>query len=284
MKKDLGLNSNNNQLLKADMVSIVTPLYNGAKFIAETIESVQAQTYSKWEMIIVDDCSTDNGHGKRIVEKYQRTDNRIKLIALNQNLGSSGARNAGIQASAHRYLAFLDADDLWSPFFLEKQLRFMHRQSALIAFSSYRRVDEETGNELLSPFIVPTKVDYTAILSSLPIFPSAAIIDQAKLGKRYFNEEMGSLRDDYVFWLSLLRNDVDYAYGNQDILCSYRMRKDSVTGNKRKVIIPHWRVLRQVEKLSLMKCIYYMSRWAWISFWKYNQLGRFSKVVQHAKL
>lgn len=263
--------------MSKEMVSIVTPLFNGAKFIAETIESVQAQTYTDWEMIIVDDCSIDNGHGKRIVKKYQGFDRRIKLIALTQNVGSSGARNAGIHASSGSYLAFLDADDLWAASFLEKQLSFIKKHNALIAFSSYRRIDEETRNEILSPFIVPERVDYNAILKSLPIFPSTAIVDQAKLGKRYFNQDMGSLRDDYVFWLSLLRQDVDFAYGNQDILASYRIRKDSVTGNKRKVILPHWRVLRQVEKLSVVKCLYYMGWWMWISFFKYNRLSVFQK-------
>jgi glycosyltransferase involved in cell wall biosynthesis len=198
-------------------------------------------------------------------------DPRIKLISLTVNKGSSGARNAGIEHAEGEYIAFLDSDDLWEANFLEKQLQFMKEKDASIVFSSYKRIGEETNEEILPPFIVPMKVNYKGILKSLPIFPSTTMINIGKIGKHYFDEHHGSLRDDYVFWLNLLKNHVDFAFGNQEILVSYRLRKDSVTANKLKVIKPHWNVLRHVEKLSFIESAYYLCWWAWISFRKYRK-------------
>ena len=251
-----------------DLVSIITPTYNCGAFIGRTIESVLAQTYENWEMIIVDDCSPDNGAGINEVMKF--TDKRIKLIESKVNKGSSGARNIALKAAIGKYIAFLDADDIWYPTFLDEQMNFMKENNARIVFSSYKRIDENTKEEILKPFIVPEKVNYKSLLKTCPIFPSTAIYDAEKCGKYYFNEEMGSLRDDYVYWLAMLK-ETDYAYGNSKILVNYRIRKSSVTGDKRKVIIPQWKVLRQVEKLSLLACCYYITCWAFISYFKYRK-------------
>lgn len=244
-------------------------MYNGAALVQETIDSVRSQTYPNWEMIIVDDCSPDNGQGKDIVNRIKATDSRIRLVSLPENKGSSGARNKGIENASGEYIAFLDADDLWNSKFLEKQLQFMTENDASIVFSSYKRISEDGQEEVFPPFIVPEKVNYRKILRSLPIFPSTAVMNAGKIGKNFFNEGMGSLRDDYVYWLNLLKHHVDFAYGNQEVLASYRLRKDSVTANKLRVIQPHWHVLRHVEKLSLLKSSYYLGWWMWISFRKY---------------
>lgn len=255
--------------MKKGLVSIVTPMYNGAALVQETIDSVRNQTYRDWEMIIVDDCSPDNGQGEAIVKRIIATDPRIKLVSLSENRGSAGARNKGIENASGEYIAFLDADDLWNPEFLEKQLQFMKKNDASIVFSSYKRISEDGQKETFAPFIVPKKVDYRKILRSLPIFPSTAVMNTGKIGKHFFNESMGSLRDDYVYWLNILKNHVDFAYGNQEVLAAYRLRQDSVTANKLRVIYPHWHVLRHIEKLSLLKSSYYLGWWMWISFRKY---------------
>lgn len=243
-------------------------MYKGAAFVGETIESVLRQTYTNWEMIIVDDCSPDNGAGISEVKKY--SDKRIRLIEGKVNRGSSGTRNIALKEAKGKYIAFLDSDDLWHDTFLEEQLNFMEKKKASIVFSSYRRIDEKTKAEVLKPFIVPERVNYKSLLKTCPIFPSTAIYDVIKCGKYYFNEEMGSLRDDYVYWLSMLKK-VDYAYGNPNILVDYRLRKTSVTANKKRVIVPQWRVLREVEKLSLLTCCYYIICWAFISYFKYRK-------------
>lgn len=254
---------------KTDLVSIITPMYKGAAFVGETIESVLAQSYQNWEMIIVDDCSPDDGAGIAEVNKYT-SDPRIKLIASKENRGSSGARNIALKEAQGRYIAFLDSDDIWHPEFLETQLRFMKENGAPLVFSSYRRIDENTKEELLTPFIVPEKVTYKSLLKTCPIFPSTAIYDTSKTPKVYFNEKLGSMRDDYVYWLKMLKS-IPSGYGNKDILVDYRMRKSSVTGNKKKVIKPQWNVLYKVEKLGLISSFYYLTCWAWISFLKYRR-------------
>lgn len=256
--------------MERDLVSIITPMYKGAAFVGETIESVMRQSYDNWEMIIVDDCSPDGGAGIAEVEKYAEKDGRIKLIASKENKGSSGARNIALKGANGRYIAFLDSDDIWHPDFLEKQLAFMKEKNAPLVFSSYNRIDENTKEEILSPFIVPESVTYKSLLKTCPIFPSTAIYDTQKTPKIYFNEKLGSLRDDYVYWLQMFKS-INEGYGNPEILVDYRMRKSSVTGNKKKVIKPQWKVLYEVEKLGFLRSAYYLSNWAVISYFKYRK-------------
>lgn len=256
--------------MEKELVSIITPMYKGAAFVGETIKSVLSQSYENWEMIIVDDCSPDDGAGIAEVEKFSKNEPRIKLIASKENRGSSGARNIALQKASGRYIAFLDSDDMWHPEFLKKQLNFMKEKDAPLVFSSYRRIDEQTKVELLRPFIVPERVNYKSLLKTCPIFPSTAIYDTQKTPKIYFNEELGSMRDDYVYWLKMFK-DIDYGYGNREILVDYRMRKSSVTGNKSKVIKPQWNVLYKVEKLGLFRSSFYLIQWAFISYFKYRK-------------
>ena len=251
-----------------DLVSIITPMYKGGDFVAATIRSVLAQNYHNWEMIIVDDCSPDDGKGISEVKKFAG-DSRIKLIESKENKGSSGARNIALNNAKGRFIAFLDADDLWHPDFLDSQLKFMEKMNAPMVFSSYNRVDEVTLETILSPFIVPEKVSYKSLLKTCPIFPSTAIYDTLKIPKSYFNEELGSMRDDYVYWLDMFKN-FDFGYGNKEILVDYRMRKTSVTGDKKKVIKPQWNVYYKVEKLGLLRSLYYLFCWAYISYHKYK--------------
>lgn len=255
--------------MEEKLVSIITPMYKGAAFVGETIQSVLAQSYREWEMIIVDDCSPDGGAGIMEVKKYTH-DSRIKLIESKQNRGSSGARNIALKEAKGRYIAFLDSDDIWHPEFLEKQMAFLHKKEAPLVFSSYRRIDENTKEELLKPFLVPEKVNYKSLLKTCPIFPSTAIYDTSKTPKILFNEDLGSMRDDYVYWLKMFK-DISYGYGNPEILVDYRMRKSSVTGNKSKVIKPQWNVLYKVEKLGLIPSAYYLLCWAFISYFKYRK-------------
>ncbi|MDE7110000.1 MAG: glycosyltransferase, partial [Muribaculaceae bacterium] len=140
--------------MEKELVSIITPMYKGAAFVGETIQSVLAQGYKNWEMIIVDDCSPDDGAGIREVKNYTE-DPRIILVESKDNRGSSGARNIARQKAKGRYIAFLDSDDIWHPDFLEKQMKFMKKKDAPLVLSSYKRIDENTKEELVSPFIVP---------------------------------------------------------------------------------------------------------------------------------
>lgn len=252
----------------SNLVSIVTPMYKGAAYIGETIHSVQQQTYPHWEMIIVDDCSPDGGAGIAEVKKYADKDERIRLIESPVNRGSSGARNIALHKARGRYVAFLDADDIWFPNLLESQLKFMETKNAAIAFASYHRVNEN-GIQVLKPFIVPEKVCYKDILKSNPIPCLTTLYDREIVGEQYFREELKSLRDDYAFWLEALKK-VNYAYGNQEILASYRLVSTSVTRNRKKLIKPQFLIYYKVEQLGLIKSIYYLINWAIRSIIKYS--------------
>lgn len=256
--------------MKEGLVSIVTPMYKGAAFVGDTIESVMAQTYENWEMIIVDDCSPDDGAGIAVVKTYVAKDSRVKLIESKKNSGSSGTRNIALRAAAGEYIAFLDSDDIWMPDFLEKQLAFMKEKDAALVFSSYKRIDEHTKQEALTPFIAPARVTYQSLLKTCPIFPSTAVYDLKRVEKLFFNEAMGSLRDDYVYWLNMLKT-IRVAYGNKEQLVYYRMRKTSITADKKKVIVPQWKVLREVERIPFFKSVYYIACWAFISYFKYRK-------------
>jgi teichuronic acid biosynthesis glycosyltransferase TuaG len=252
--------------MEKGLVSIITPMYNGERFVGQTIESVLSQSYQKWEMIIVDDGSTDKG--AEIVNKYILKDFRIQLIKQ-RNGGSASARNNGIRLAKGQYIALLDADDTWNPNFLEKQLKLMQDKNALLVYSSHTRIDENS-KEILKPFIVPPKLTYQDLLKSCSISCLTGLYDTEKFGKVYLREDMKSLRDDYVYWLEILKK-VHVAYGNQEVLANYRILGSSASRKKKKVILPHFKVLYNVEKLGLIPSVYYLANWAIISYFKYRE-------------
>ena len=254
--------------MQKGLVSIITPMYKGAAFVGETIESVQAQTYTDWEMIIVDDCSPDEGAGIAVVKQYAEKDSRIILIESKENRKSSGARNIALHAAKGQYIALLDSDDLWPENYLQSQLDFLNASpDHVIVYAAVQHIEEETKRWVSTPFPRPAQVNYNYLLKSCPITPSATVYDAAKCKKYYFNEDMGSLRDDFVYWLSMLK-DVSSAHYNPDMYILYRVRLNAVTASKWKMIKPHWKVLREIEHLSLFKSIYCLFCWGVIGYVK----------------
>lgn len=250
--------------MQEQLVSIITPMYNGAKYVALTIESVLAQTYPHWEMLIVNDGSKDNG--PEIVAEYAARDSRIRLI--NQaNGGSASARNNGIREAQGRYLCLLDSDDLWEPYFLESQIALLEKKQCLLVYGSHKRINEG-GQECLKPFHAPGKETYRKLLLANSISCLTAMYDSSVYGKFYLNESLRSVRDDYAFWLSILKK-VKVAYGNPAILGSYRVMANSTTGNKKKLIRPHFLFLYRVEKLGLARSIFYTCTWGLSGIIKY---------------
>ncbi|MBR2427204.1 MAG: glycosyltransferase family 2 protein, partial [Lentisphaeria bacterium] len=213
------------------LVSIITPAYNAERFMAETLESVLNQTYPLWELLVIDDGSKDSTPD--ILKKYAEKDSRIIPIRQ-ENAGSSAARNNGIRQAKGRYIVLLDADDLWEPEFLEKQLKFMKEKNALLVYSSFKRINEQ-GNEILKPFICRSQVTYKQMLITNHIQCMTGVYDTSKYGKIYLREELKSLRDDYAYWVDIMKN-TGIAYGNPEILASYRIFTQSTTGKKSKLI------------------------------------------------
>lgn len=251
--------------IEKELVSIITPMYNGEKFVIKTIESVLKQNYKNWEMIIVDDGSKDNSPA--IVEEYTKKDKRIQLIRQ-KNAGSGAARNNGIRRAKGQYICLLDADDTWEKNFLEEQITLIKEKDATLVFSSHNRIDEK-DNICLKPFIVPEKIDYNSLLKTCSISCLTAMYDVSKFGKFYLREDFKSLRDDYILWLEIIKK-CKVAYGNKKILANYRVMQSSTSGNKKKVIKPQFLVYRKVEKLGLLKSCYYLIWWAYYGIKKYK--------------
>lgn len=252
------------EMQQNDLVSIIMPIYNGEKYIEETLESVINQSWENWELLITNDGSKDNT--ENIIINFTKKDNRIKLFSQ-INGGSAKARNNSLKNAKGRFIVFLDGDDIWDKDFLYKQLSFLKENNAGVVSGSYRRIDE-VGEEILSPFIVPPTTNYKKLLKSCSMSCLTSIYDTTKVEIVYFKEELGSYRDDYVMWLEMLKK-VDVVYGNKEILASYRVFEGSVTGKKRKIIIPHFNVYYKQEKLGLVKSIYYFISWMIKSLKKY---------------
>lgn len=249
-----------------NLISIIVPSYNSSKFIAQTIDSVLAQTYQNWEMIIVDDKSPDNSNN--IIKEFYQKDNRIKLIQLEKNSGPAIARNIGIKEAKGRYIAFLDSDDLWLPHKLETQVNFMKEKNIPFTYSSYKLIDEENNN--LGEFIVPERVTYSLILKTNPIGCLTAIYDTEFFRKVYMPNILK--RQDYGLWLKLLKQ-ILFTYGIKEPLAIYRIRKNSISSNKLKAAKYQWKVYREVEKLPLLKSIYYFINYAYYGIKKYKTRG-----------
>lgn len=245
------------------LVSIITPSYNSSKFIEETIASVQAQTYSHWEMLITDDGSTDNSF--EIIKEICKKDSRVKLFSI-KNAGPAVARNNSIKHAKGKYLAFLDSDDLWMPKFLSTSIKFITKSEGFI-FSSYKRCNGITLKEQYKDFIVPENVTYMDILKTNSISCLTAFIDIEKLGKEFMPEVL--YRQDMGLWLKYLKK-INYAKGIKETLAIYRIRDNSHSRNKKKLLKPQWYFYRHVENLSLVTSVYLMIVWGYRGFKKYS--------------
>lgn len=235
-----------------ELVSIITPSFKSERFISQTIESVLAQTYQNWEMIIVDDVSPDNSN--EIIEAYCKRDSRIKLIKLEKNSGPAIARNRAIEEAKGRYIAFLDADDLWKPEKLEKQINFMEEKNCALSYSAYETMSEE--GVLQNKFIMPPlKISYKDLLKSNYIGCLTAVYDTQKVGKIYM--PLINKRQDYGLWLKILKK-TDFAYGLDESLAIYRIMSNSVSSNKYKLLKFNYLLFREHEKFSSIKSFYYL--------------------------
>lgn len=237
------------------LVSIITPTYNCAKFIARTIDSVQAQTYQNWEMIIVDDCSQDNT--KEIVEEYIKNDSRIKYHLLAVNSGAAVARTTAMNLAKGSYMAFLDSDDIWMPDKLERQIKWMNDNGYVFSCTAYEQIDEE-DNLLNRTIKTVRRTDYNRLLLDCPVGNSTVVYDVEKMGK--FEVPNIRKRNDDALWLQMLKKE-KYIWGMPDVLMKYRIRQNSISSNKFKVIKYHWILYRDIEHLSVLRSAFHIFWW-----------------------
>lgn len=248
--------------MEKGLISVITPTYNCAKFIEYTIESVRAQSYKQWEMIIVDDCSTDNT--KKIVDKFIKEDNRIKYFCLENNSGAAIARTKAMELAKGEYMAFLDSDDIWPEDKLKKQLIFMKQNGFSFTCTAYEQIDED-GNSLNKIIQTVSKADYNRVLLDCPVGNSTVMYNVEKMGK--FEVPNIRKRNDDALWLQMLKKE-KYIYGMNSVLMKYRIRQNSISSNKFKVIKYHWILYRDIEHLSIERSIFHIMYWCVIKLLK----------------
>ncbi len=240
--------------MKQILVSIVTPVYNAESFIDETIKTVKMQTYQNWELLLIDDCSTDDSIS--IIKESQKHDSRIKLLKQKTNAGAAKARNAGTAASKGRFVAFLDADDLWEKNKLEMQVNAaLQPSSSGFIFSSYRFADEN-GVAVADAVNVPKSIDYYHSLKNHIIWTSTVLIDVEKIPKELCYMPDVRRGQDAATWWQILRTTGIKAEGIQETLALYRRTNSSLSANKIKAVKRTWFLYRSVEKLNIFQSSY----------------------------
>lgn len=240
--------------MRQPLVSVITPTYNSEDFISDTIDSVRAQSYANWEMILVDDASSDKTVA--ILHEYAATDERIKVHALQTNSGAAIARNTAIEKASGSYIAFLDADDLWKPEKLERQIAFMQKKDIAVSFSSYELMDEQ-GNSLQKMVKALPKVDFSKMLKSNYIGNLTGIYNADKLGKVYMPNIRK--RQDWALWLTLVQK-VGFAYSLEAPLATYRVRENSISSNKLNLLQYNYTIYRKALNFGVLKSIVYLLR------------------------
>ena len=227
-----------------DLVSIIMPSYNTGKFIKETINSVINQTYNNWELIIVDDCSTDNTDD--VVKTIK--DNRIKYIKNKENSGAAISRNVALREAKGRWIAFLDSDDLWKKDKLERQIKFMEKNNYYFSYTNYVEIDENS-NSNGKKITGPKKI--TRIGMSNYCWPGCLTVmyDSKKIG--LIQIEDIKKNNDYAMWLKVCKKADCYLL-NED-LAMYRKRTGSISNHSYKTLIKwHYKLYKEVEKQNII--------------------------------
>lgn len=245
------------------LVSIITPCYNASSTISQTIDSVLKQTYGNWEMLIIDDCSTDESAD--IIKKYCKEDARIKYFKTENSTGSpSIPRNIGIDNAKGQYIAFLDADDLWLPEKLEKQMCFIQKEDYEFIYSNYEKINPEgkRNNRIIK---MPLHSTYWDILETCSIPCLTALIKKETIGEIRFKQ---IFKEDYAFWLDILRNRI-IAHNCNETLALYREQYNSRSSNKFAMIKNQWNILTKIEGVKTFVAYYCMIKFLYKGIIKY---------------
>lgn len=238
-------------------ISIVTPAFNADNYICETIESVQRQSLKDWELIIVDDCSTDNTYV--IANCYAEKDPRIKVIKAPKNGGVAAARNIGLDNANGDYIAFVDSDDLWKPEKLEKQLAFMKKKGCVLSYTDFQKFNTSDGS-LGKVMRCPKKMRANNILKNTAIGCLTVMVDKKQSGE--FRMPPLNHTEDNCTWYHILKNTGQTAYNVGEVLSLYRDGNASMTKNKGKSAKQQWETYRRYFNFSRIKSAYYFTWYA----------------------
>ncbi|WP_252247350.1 glycosyltransferase family 2 protein [Clostridium sp. ZBS4] len=232
------------------LVSIIIPVYNASKTIEKTIQSVLNQRYNNFEIIIIDDCSTDRS--VEIIENLSKTDKRILIYKNKNNLGVSLTRNLGITIARGEFIAFLDSDDIWKPLKLQRQLDYIKKEDIDLCYTSYEIINDknETDGDIR---FVPRNINYNNLLKENIICCSTVVLKKKLLVKYNFKSDY--FHEDFVLWLQLLKDGFK-AQGINESLVLYR--KGGRSSDKIKAFKNRWIVYRRSEKLNIFVSLYYI--------------------------
>jgi teichuronic acid biosynthesis glycosyltransferase TuaG len=246
------------------LVSIIVPAYKAAPWIGRTFESVIAQTYPHWELLVADDCSPDNT--REVIASWASREPRIQLVARERNGGPAAARNSALERAQGRWLAFLDSDDMWLPQKLERSLAYAQSNRAALVYTGYRRVTQDEAR--VGDYIpVPRTLTYGQLLGNTAIATSTAVVDRAIAG----DIRMAPVYyDDFVCWLSILKQG-HVAHGLDEDLMRYRVLARSVSRNKGRSAREVWKTYRNVEHLGALSAAWHFSRYAMNAARKYRK-------------
>jgi len=247
------------------LVSVITPAYNAERYIEDTIRSVINQQYQNWEHLIVLDCNSKDSTGE-IVKRFSEKDPRIKLITSPHAKGAANNRNVALEIARGEYIACLDADDLWTPDKLEKQISFMAKNNYGFSFTGFRRISQDNS---VQGYVhqMPEKVSYDDLLKNNCIACLTAVFKKDQYGDIRFQEHGW---EDMSFWLQILKR-TPYAYSVNQPLALYRIVKGSRSNNKLFAAKLRWNTYRLVEKMSLVKSCYLFSIYALTAVFKWKK-------------
>lgn len=253
----------NTDKLKA-LVSVVIPAYNCEKYIKTALSSVMAQTVENIEIIVIDDCSTDNTW--KVIEQLAEKDSRIRAIKNEKNLGVAETRNKAMQYSQGEFIALLDSDDYWYEGKLEKQIKLQKETGADLIYCSYAIVDEEEKKKC-SNYIVPDHATLDMILKE-NVIGCSTVLFKSDIGKKYCFQKK-YYHEDFVFWIDVLKGGA-VARGVKEVLSAYRVRENSRASNKWKSTVNRYKVIRGYLRCSILKSSWMILRFALKGIVKYG--------------
>lgn len=246
------------------LISVIMPAYNADRFIAEAIRSVQVQTYGNWELLILDDGSSDRTC--LIAEEFARQDSRIRLLKNEKNMGVARTRNRGFDLSRGDLVALLDSDDVWHADKLAKQLACMEESGADLVYSSYAIVDL-AGQKVRADYVVPGNVTFSELLKENVIGCSAVLLRGELLKEHRFLPDF--YHEDYVLWLQLLKAG-HRAAGCKEVLLDWRYVENSRSFDKKRAAKNRWRIYRSYLHLPLHRSLWAFGHYAVRSLRKYG--------------
>lgn len=244
-------------------VSIITPCYNSANFLEETVQSVLNQKFTDWEWLVTDDCSSDDS--VKIIKEIN--DSRIILTVAKKNGGAGHARNLSLEKANGRFITFLDADDFWEPNFLEEMVSFMKKENAELAYSNYARCDKNL-NPKIADFQADKEVTFDNLLKTCRLSLLSSMYDSERVGKEFF--PAGSKREDHVMWLNLLKK-IPVGKPLPKTMAKYRMHTGSISRKKTNIMKDQYLVYKDYMHFSTLKSWYYTANWALNGFMKYSK-------------